>query len=207
MANEHNMLEIEAKLWVEDLAVVREQLEALGAVLARPRVFERNVRYDDRTGTLAPQGMVLRLRQDDRVRLTYKAPGTATTAGLLTRFEAEVEVSDFDTMDLILRQLGYRSFFTYEKYRTTYEFGGAEIVLDELPYGQFIEIEGEADRIEAIITALDLSLAVRFSSGYTDLFYRVRENLKLDFTDLTFANFAGITVPLKAFARLPQQAA
>jgi len=30
----------------------------------------------------------------------------------------------------------------YEKYRTTFTIGSLEVVLDELPYGNFVEIEG-----------------------------------------------------------------
>lgn len=200
MAARNQKMEIEAKLWVEDLEAARARLEALGAALTRPRVFERNIRYEDAEGSLSPQGIVLRLRQDDRARLTYKAPGAVRQPGLLARFEAEVEVDDFDTMDLILRQLGYHSFFIYEKYRTTYTLDGAEVVLDELPFGLFIEIEGETEVIERIIAALDLDWSFRLVAGYTQLFYWVRANLDLPFTDLTFDNFAGRKVPLKAFA-------
>ena len=144
---------------------------------------------------------MLRLRQDDHAHLTYKGPLDAASqvAGLQKRFEAEVVVSDFDTMDLILRKLGFHPFMIYEKYRTTYAYNGAAIMLDEMPYGRFVEIEGPPDRIESLIEALGLADARRFEESYARLFDYVRANLGLAFNDLTFANFTGINVPPGAF--------
>jgi adenylate cyclase class 2 len=116
----------------------------------------------------------------------------------MSRFEAEVEVSDFDTMSLILEHLGYRPYMAYEKYRTTYELDSAEIVLDEMPFGNFVEIEGEAATIERIITRLNLQDAERFGRSYTGLFELVKRNLDLEFRDLTFENFEDIQVPVSA---------
>ncbi|GAB4569994.1 MAG: hypothetical protein Kow0077_03420 [Anaerolineae bacterium] len=199
-------LEIEAKLWVEALPPVLAKLAQAGAEMRHPRIFERNIRYEDASGSLTPAGVVLRLRQDDRARLTYKGPALVpATTGLQTRFEAEVTVDDFDTMALILERLGYRPFMVYEKYRTTYVLDETEIVLDEMPYGLFVEIEGAPDRIEAVIDRLGLADAPRFGESYAQLFERVKHRLGLTFTDLTFENFSGIRVPLEAF--LPEEKA
>jgi adenylate cyclase class 2 len=191
--------ETEVKLYAPDLSVIEQRLLTAEAELAAPRVFERNVRYDDVNGGLVASGQVLRLRADTRVRLTYKGQGAALDSGALTRFEAEVEVSDFDAMQAILEKLGYRPYMTYEKYRTTYTLAGVEIVLDELPYGNFVEIEGEAALIEDVIVRLGLERARRYPRSYTALFDNVRRSLGLAFTDLTFANFSGISVPEGAF--------
>lgn len=197
MANNYN--ETEIKLYVPDLAAVQQKLEAVNAELTAPRVYERNVRYDNKERTMTPHGMVVRLRQDTRVRLTYKDDGTFEN-GVVSRFEAEVEVSDFDAMETILGKLGYTPYLVYEKYRTTYEMDGAEVVLDEMPYGNFVEIEGERDAIERIIHTLNLGDAKRFDGSYSTLFERVRQKLGLKFSDLTFENFKGIEVNEEAFA-------
>ncbi|MEZ4670562.1 MAG: class IV adenylate cyclase [Anaerolineae bacterium] len=185
--------ETEIKLYTPDFEAVRQQLEAAGAVLTAARVYERNVRYDDGERTLTPRGIVVRLREDRRVRLTYKDEGTVEN-GIVSRYEAEVEVSDFGTMEAILGKLGYTPYLIYEKYRTTYELDGTEVVLDEMPYGKFVEIEGEATAIEGVISKLGLGNARRLGGSYAVLFERVRRKLGLAFTDLTFANFAGIAV-------------
>ena len=70
--NEKRLQEVEVKLYTPDLALVRVALEKAGAVLTKPRVFERNLRYENAAGTLTAQGVVLRLRQDDKAKLTYK---------------------------------------------------------------------------------------------------------------------------------------
>lgn len=191
--------ETEVKLHYPDLAGMQARLEAAGAELIVPRVFERNVRYENAEQSLSPRGIVLRLREDNHVRLTYKEGGKLED-GVVSRFEAEVEVSDFGVMQTILGKLGYAPHLIYEKYRTTYMLDGAEIVLDEMPYGNFVEIEGDKDTIERVITRLGLQGARRYTQSYIVLFQIVRERLGLTCHDLTFANFEGLSVPESAFA-------
>ncbi len=190
--------ETEIKLYVPDLDKVKQRLEAVGAVITAPWIYERNVRYDDAERTLTPRGVVVRLREDSRVRLTYKEDGKVTE-GIMSRFEAEVEVSDFDAMETILGKMGYTPYLTYEKYRTTYELDDTEIVLDEMPYGNFVEIEGEIGAIKRVIATLGMESARRYEGSYATLFEKVRRKLGLTFMDLTFDNFRGIEVPETAF--------
>ena len=185
--------EVELKLYTPDLSLVRSALEDAGAALKKPRVYERNFRYENADGTLARQGVVLRLRQDRQATLTYKA-GARVEKGISTRFEAEAVVDDFDVMDAILRRLGYEVALIYEKYRTTYTLGAAEIALDEMPFGSFSEIEAEADVIEAVVMRLGLENQPRMAASYTEIFANVKARLGLDFRDLTFDNFAGVAV-------------
>lgn len=200
MPANQNLTETELKLYVTDLAAVEDRLKALNAELTAPRVYERNVRYDDTGGRLSREHITLRLRQDTRARLTYKDGERQIGDFGTTRFEAEVEVSDFDTMHVILEKLGFTPSLVYEKYRTTYELHDAEITLDEMPYGSFIEIEGTADAIGETMQALQLDNPVRMHHSYTVLFMWVKAHLGLNFRDLTFENFEGINVPLNAFA-------
>ena len=187
--NENPLQETELKLHTPDLDAVRVALEEAGAELMKPRVFERNLRYDRADGSLSARGIVLRLRQDDAVKLTYKEAGTLER-GIISRFEAEVEVSDFDTMDLILRRLGFEIGLIYEKYRTTYGLAGAEVTLDELPYGNFTEIEGDAAAIERVVALLGLGDCQRMMASYTDMFLDLRERLGMPGRDCTFEAFA-----------------
>ncbi len=185
--------EVEVKLHTPDLESVQRALDAAGATLLKPRVFERNLRYDSVDGALMAAGIVLRLRQDEAVKLTYKADASVER-GIVSRFEAEVEVSDFETMDVILKRLGYVVALVYEKYRTTYALDGAEIVLDELPYGNFSEIEGDAATIERVVETLGLSGARRMTGSYVELFWDVKARLGLGVRDCSFAAFAGVDV-------------
>ncbi len=196
------LLETEVKIYTPDLRAITDALARIGAVRVKERVYERNVRYDDAGETLTPAGIVVRLRQDTHARLTVKAPpdaGADLADNVRTRFEAEVTVDDFDTMDVILQRLGYHPHVVYEKYRTTYAYGEAEIVLDEMPFGNFIEVEGPPDAIERTLAALGLAHAPRILSSYMVLFDRIKAALGLHMHDLTFANFEGVDIPPGAF--------
>ncbi len=195
----HDNVENEVKISVDDLQKVAEKLRAHNATLTGERVFERNVRYEDATESLTPAGRVLRLRQDTRARLTYKAPGSGNQNGVLSRTELEVTVSDFQTTDLLLKALDYHPSWEYEKYRTTYQLNVCEVVLDEMPFGNFVEVEGEQEAIENVLTMLDLANAPRIGASYSDLFFRIKERMKLNFRDLTFENFKSVTVPREMF--------
>lgn len=202
----NDYLETEVKLYVPDLERVRARLEALNAPVTAPRILERNVRYDTRDMALRARAAILRLRQDTRIRLTYKdeAQSNAQLSALgKTRFEAEVTVDDFDAMQTILIKLGFTPTQVYEKYRTTYTMHDCEIVLDEMPFGGFVEIEGSDAAIQAVLSALDLTDAPRYNVSYMALFERVKHALNLPFNDLTFANFDGIRVPQSAFEPAP----
>ncbi|MEO1444125.1 MAG: class IV adenylate cyclase, partial [Chloroflexota bacterium] len=188
--------ETEVKVFVTDLATVAAKLAELGAELTVPRVYERNVRYENADNTFTGQGIVLRLREDNKIKLTYKEPldPLAAARGIHRRFEAEVTVSDYGAMDTILTRLGFHPYMVYEKYRTTYALNGAEIVLDEMPYGDFVEIEGSEATINALLEKLNLQDQPRISYSYAELFDRIKTALQLDVDDLTFDNFDGVTV-------------
>lgn len=196
MNNSHQ--ETEVKLFTPNLEEIQRRLEENGAVRTADRVYEQNVRFEDEAHSLSQRGIVVRLRTDTRARLTYKEPG-GLADGIVSRTELEVEVSDFDTMYWILTKLGYTPYLRYEKYRTTYQLHNTEVVLDEMPYGSFTEIEGDRRDIEHVLALLDLSDARRIPHSYTRLFDFVCRRLGLQMQNLTFENFAGITVPESAF--------
>ena len=194
-------LETEVKLYVPNLDAVAQRIVTAGGELTHPRTFERNVRYDTPEGALSARRIVLRLRQDERVRLTYKDAATLTQ-GALSRVELEVTLDDFATMDAILQRLGFVPSVRYEKYRTTYRLDAVEIMLDEMPFGHFVEIEGPLEAIKAAQVTLGLAERTRLPLSYLGLFEHVKAALALDVHDLTFANFADVRVPPSLFERL-----
>lgn len=189
------MQEIEAKFYVQDLKRIETRIQGLGARLIQARIFETNIRFDLPDGSLRSKGQILRLRQDSEARLTYKGPGSSAQ-GVVSRTEIEFTVEDFNKARLLLEALGYQSVMVYEKYRTIYELEHCHIMLDEMPYGQYVEIEGfESAAIHAVTRQLELNLeAAIVNASYAGLFERTRRALALTFTDLTFENFKGITV-------------
>ena len=186
------MQETEVKFYIEDLNRLKTRLEELGARLIQERVLEMNLRFDLPDASLRAAGRVLRLRQDTATRLTYKS-ASQKEDGILSREEIEFVVEDFDKAKRFLEALGYRKLVYYEKYRTVYELNETHIMLDELPYGSFVEIEGEsAGLIHSAADQLNLTWKVAVGTSYLALFERVRDALNLPFQDLSFANFVDI---------------
>jgi len=186
--------ELEVKFYLTDLPGLEARLVSLGARLAHPRQHEVNLRFDTPAGDLSRASQVLRLRRDDEARLTYKGAGVVQQ-GVSRRVELEFTVSDFDAARAVLEALGYQVIWMYEKYRTTYALEGALVVLDELPMGNFAEIEApDGESIQAAAQRLGLPWEKRILESYAVLFERLRQKLGLPFRDLSFANFAGIKV-------------
>lgn len=192
--------EIEAKFYVRDLDRINLRLHELQAQLIQPRVLESNIRFDLPEGHLRSERRVLRLRLDTEARLTYKDP-SENQQGVLSRREIEFTVEDFDKAKQFLEALGYRPIFYYEKYRTTYALPqtsevSVHVMLDELPYGNFVEIEGETlESIQAAANVLDLKWDTAIAKSYNSLFERLRTARSiLDPTHLTFNALNGLNI-------------
>jgi adenylate cyclase class 2 len=183
-----NEQEIEAKFYVNNLSKIEARLQELEARLLQARVHEKNLRFDTPDQSLREDGRVLRLRQDDAARMTYKGP-SEKSEGVMSRAEIEFIVEDFEKAKQFLEALEYRLVIFYEKYRTTYELDNAHIMLDELPYGNFVEIEG---RDSVSIRAMAEKLHIKWepiATSYHGLFERVCGSRKPDPSLLTFAAF------------------
>jgi adenylate cyclase class 2 len=194
--------EIEAKFLLPHLEDVRLRVLSAGGRLLEPRGLELNLRFDDEAGHLAAGGRVLRLRHDRTARLTYKMPGPTTEE----RTEVELEIESADGGRQLLEALGYRVVAAYEKYRETFAFGDERVMLDELPFGYFAEIEANSvDRLRSAADRLGFLWDSRLGASYLDLFYALRPVLGLQTEQATFAAFEGrprLSLPdLEALAR------
>jgi len=192
--NNPSRIEKEAKFYVRDLKKVEGAIVKMGGTVAQPRTFESNLRFDTPGRALSASYQVLRLRSDTRARLTYKGPADLTST-VSARPEYEVEISDLETGVKILEALGYEIITIYEKYRASYDLEGTEISLDEMPFGCFVEIEGEDEaQIERIAKKLGLKWDKRTPLSYMRLFTNVKQQLGLSMRDLTFTNFSGLGI-------------
>jgi adenylate cyclase class 2 len=187
-----NGQEIESKFYVRDLKAIEKKLVALGATCTIPRGFEYNLRFDDAQNSLGRQNKVLRLRKSDDIRLTFKGPGERR-GGSIARAEIELVVSDFDTAQQLIESLGYHVWMVYEKYRAMYDFAGAIVTLDELPYGHFVEIEGEnPTSIAEIALKLGLKPEAAIPASYQGLFEQLKTLKDLPAKNLTFWEFESL---------------
>lgn len=107
--------------------------------------FEENVLFYG--GVLVEKQSVLRLRRiGERTILTYKEK-VQNEFEIKHYQEYETEVADFDESVKIFESLGFHLSIIYEKRRKTWHFRQVEIVLDELAFGSFMEIEGSMTAI------------------------------------------------------------
>lgn len=188
--------ELEVKFLVSDLAEMEKRLVKAGATLLHPRTHEFNLRFDTPGGNLSQASSMLRLRRDSESHMTFKGPGT-TLAGVLARQEIEFEVSNFAAAQKLIEALGFRSKFMYEKYRTTYGMNGLKVTLDEMPYGNFIEIEGtEPAPIHEAADILELNWDERLPETYISIFRRLKDLYGLKFADLSFENFKNVEISM-----------
>lgn len=184
-----SMQEIESKFWVASLPQIEQKLLALGAQLVEAREYEINYRFDTPQRELTKTRQVLRLRKTRKAILTYKTDGSLKD-GAHVRREIEFEVSDLDQALAFLEALGYEMSVVYEKYRTTYLYNGIEIMLDEMPYGSFCELEGsDIEQLKALARQLHLTWQHSIPVSYLALFEQLKQHTGVAYTYLTFTEF------------------
>jgi len=162
--------ELEAKFAVESLDPLRSMLNRMGTLVKGCR-FERNVVFDTPDRALKSRGELLRLRQTDKAVLTWKRPSSEPApAGVKAMDEVETTVGDFETMREMLHGVGYEDALWYEKCREQWSLGQSLVCLDVLPFGEFVEIEGEPGAIAKAADCLGLDMGQAKALTYHDLF-------------------------------------
>lgn len=184
-------LEIEVKFHLPEIKPIRERLLALGAAHSGP-VFETNIRFEDASKSLRKQGVLLRLRHDDQSRLTFKSSPSRPDTEFKVHRELEVEVGDFHACHSILEALAFHPEQTYEKWRETFVLNNTKLLIDTMPFGVFLEIEGEKSHIRGMADRLGLNWKKRILLNYLEIFEIVQREEALPFTDITFENFKSI---------------
>ena len=110
----------------------------------------------------------------------------------MQRLEIEFTVGNFESAKTLLWALGYEVTVWYEKYRTTYQWKDVLVTIDEMPYGDFSDMEGpDAETIQSAAKELGLRWEARILESYLGLFDRLRQNTGLPAKNLGFAELAG----------------
>ena len=169
------MIEIEIKVRVPDLKVIRARLLELGAVVYRERYHETNTLYDFRDGALRGKKSALRLRTIGRkAYLTFK--GTPRPSRRFkVREEFETGVGNGRQIRLILKALGFVPVFAYEKRRTVFKKGTLQICLDEFADGNFLEFEGDREKIVRFARLLKIPRTEWIKLDYVHLLKKAAE--------------------------------
>jgi predicted adenylyl cyclase CyaB len=136
--------------------------------------LEENTIY--RGGRLDFGGCALRLRRvNGRAYLTFKRrlPGKSS---IKHQQEEEVTVGNADAMDAILESLRFRPGLVYEKRRTRWNVGKAKVVIDELPFGLFMEIEASVKEIKRVEKMLEAETLPAVTETYPSLTAKLGKN-------------------------------
>jgi len=184
------MKEIEIKFKLKNPQTIRAKLQKIGAKFIK-KVFEENLRFDDKNKRLKSKNFLLRLRKDDKIRLTFKDRGRYSPAvkdnGLKVAEEIEIEVDDFHRMKRILEKLGFKVSSRYQKIREIWHYKDLEIAIDKIPYlGYFLEIEGPSKSIRKIVGLLGLNLKDGITKTYGNLWEKYRTKHKIRSRDMFF---------------------
>ena len=181
--------EVEVKFYLHDADAVRRRITDAGGVFGH-RESEINIRLDTGRSALLEAGALLRLRKTDtRCLLTYKEQTTPDGSGCKVYEELEVTVSDFEKTTAIFSRIGYGPVQRYEKIRETYAMGEAEVCIDAMPYGTFLEIEASPAVIRDTAEKLGFRWKDRILGNYLGIFEALRKRYRLGFNDVTFENF------------------
>ena len=198
-----NFIETEVKFYISDMKGLAARLKKKGAHLLTPRTFEYNLRFDTPTGNILRENCVVRLRRDAESRLTFKGV-SENKKGALIRQEIEFTVGDFDSAHKFLDALGYQVVAVYEKYRTIYTLGEIHFMLDELPFGNFFEIEGpDVATIQRITHNLNLDWNKAIGDSYMGIFQKLCEGKDFDEAKLTFDALDGAQLSMTSLSIHP----
>ena len=185
----HKNYEVEIKLRVLDPAALKRNLARLGARQLR-RLYEYNILYDTERRDLFRLGRLLRLRVETKAGrkqapplhskqplpglLTYKGPA-ATDSRYKVREEVEIPVADSAAIEPVMKALGLKPWFRYEKSRTSYRLPrlrGLHIEFDQTPVGAFLELEGARKAIDRAARLLGYSPKDYLTASYWDIYVR-----------------------------------
>lgn len=182
----HASLETEIKFRIDDLPHLTARLQKAGIQLVTPRTHEMNTLFDRSGRPLRKEGSLLRVRKyGERWIVTFK--GKARLGRYKSRPEVESGIEDGQAFTTILESLGFVPVFSYEKFRSEWTDGSGHIVIDETPIGNFGEIEGPGEWIEAIAGKLGILPAQYITDSYATLFQKWRQQTRSTAKNMLFA--------------------
>jgi adenylate cyclase class 2 len=175
--------EIEIKFEIKSPDSIRRTLKNQGAKFIE-RAFEKTLRFDTPNDELAKNKKFLRIKTGFKNVITFKKK--IASKEFKEREEIEFEIADPEKMRVILENLGFTKVRIMEKYREKWQLSNTEIVIDKLPIGNFIEIEGEKNSIKEIAEILGLNFKNRITGTYWDLWREFSKRRGIKNENITF---------------------
>lgn len=196
--------EIEVKIKVEDKKEIQKRLKKLGWTI-KDLVFQKTFQNDTPDYSLRSKGIFPRTRLEScegkgrvssfaiKINPRGKFEGETPNDDYFRRTEYSIEIEDAAEMSRMLEILGFEDVRIWEKYRQIWENKNnkeVEITIDSLPFGDFLEIEGEEKSIEEMMKNLKIEKKERIPLPYWLVYKKwCRENKKTLKKEVTFDNF------------------
>jgi adenylate cyclase, class 2 len=180
--------EVEIKFQIANIDALTAHLSEAGFRLVTPRTHELNTLYDQ-GGKLRRRGALLRLRQyGPKWTLTYKDKSSSSAARHKSRREVETRVENGEAANQIIQAVGFAPSFSYEKFRSEWSDSTGHVVIDETPIGNFGEIEGPPEWIDATAERLQISHDQYITASYAELFIAWKRKTRSKAEHMLFAS-------------------
>ena len=184
--------EVEIKFKIDDIDTLTSSLQTAGFRLVTPRTHEMNTLYDQPGGKLRRRGALLRLRQyGPRWTVTYKDRSGPQSGRHKSRREIETQVEKGEAMAQVFESIGFSPSFRYEKYRSEWSDSTGHVVIDETPIGNFGEIEGQPEWIDATAQRLEIPVKNYLKESYAELFAAWKRRTRSKAKEMTFKAIKG----------------
>lgn len=165
------------------------RLPEAGFSVITPRTHELNTLYDQPGAKLHRRGALLRLRKfGEKWTLTYKDKTVSSGGRHKSRREIETPVENGEAAALIFESLGFKPSFRYEKFRSEWADSTGHVVLDETPIGNYGEIEGPPEWIDATAERLGISHDLYITASYAELFLAWKRKARSKAQHMLFAS-------------------
>lgn len=183
--------EVEIKFAIDNVEQLCTRLRAAGFREDTPSTHEVNVLFDLPGLPLKSRGELLRVRKfGDSWVLTHKAKKPGLDGPHKSRIEMETRVDDGEKLMAIFQSLGYEPVFRYEKFRAEWSDGTGHVLVDQTPVGNYGEIEGPPEWIDATAQRLGITRDKYITSNYATLFREWRSRTGSRAENMTFADCA-----------------
>ena len=178
------MEEIEVKFKISDPEEIRKKLKKMGAI-SKGSVNEKNITFDDPERDFGNDVKMLRVRDDGKVTITYK--GKPKEGKFKKRREIEILSDNYEASVELIKSLGFKPAWSYQKIREGWLLGETYITIDKLPQmGYWMEIEGTEEEIDSVIQSLGFNPDEGTSKTYKRIFQEYCEKNNIEFGDMVF---------------------
>jgi len=160
-------IETEIKIKIDDLKKFQVKFNEFGGKKSS-WAFERTYGFFTPNRTNIEEGIFPRVKVVDGLA-TMGVKVKTGNGKYFERKEYETKCEEKSGIEM-MKVFGYTEVIIFEKLRQKWVFDNVEVCLDRLPFGNYIEIEGEKKNIEKMVKLLKLEKSQRITVAYLVLF-------------------------------------